>query len=358
MNVKLYIQKNIFFYFLLLFIGFGGFIFPLIWPQVQGFYALVAFAALAGFCVAAYIFYIKTTNRQLVCPVGSDCNAVVNSKYGKFLGIPLEYLGMLYYSFIVVSYVGLIFYSYMVPIWALALLVLASFGGFLFSLYLLVAQAFLLRKWCIWCLLSAMLSTLIFVASIVSLPALVSALGAVSPVLLAMQFIGYAIGLGSATSATFLFVRFLRDFKLSETELNIVRGISELSWLGLALVFMNKLALYVTDLAYHPAGIEVLFAKMASLFVVAISAAVLLIILAPYLSMVPFTESAKPSLFTQVRRYSFVAGSIALSSWYFSFAMEFVEEISFVAVIIIYAWYTIAAIGIGLLAEKALIKKA
>jgi uncharacterized membrane protein len=43
------------------------------------------------------------------------------------------------------------------------LLAALVFVGFLFSLYLVYVQAFILRKWCVWCLVSATAATILFV---------------------------------------------------------------------------------------------------------------------------------------------------------------------------------------------------
>jgi len=91
-----FIQPSIFLYFFLLLLGISGFFFAVIWPHAVGFYAFIAFAAAGGFGVSLYIYYTKRHHKQLVCPIGSNCNAVVTSRYAKFLGVSLEYWGMFF----------------------------------------------------------------------------------------------------------------------------------------------------------------------------------------------------------------------------------------------------------------------
>ena len=118
--------------------------------------------AASGFLVANYIYQKKRKQAYLVCPIKFDCNTVVNSDYSRFFGIPLEILGMIYYGIVAVAYLALI----LVPSFSLpyldSFLFTISTIAFLFSAYLMGILAFVLRKGCSWCFLSAILSTLIF----------------------------------------------------------------------------------------------------------------------------------------------------------------------------------------------------
>lgn len=128
------------------------------------FIRTVIFAlALAGFFVAKHIRNHKTKDTPLVCMVGFDCHAVVHSDYSKFLGIPVEILGMFYYGIVAVVSFLFIFMGSFMPDQIAAFLSLASFIAFLFSLYLIGVQIFVLKKGCSWCFVSAFISILIFI---------------------------------------------------------------------------------------------------------------------------------------------------------------------------------------------------
>ncbi|MBI1971554.1 MAG: vitamin K epoxide reductase family protein [Candidatus Wildermuthbacteria bacterium] len=105
---------------------------------------LFALAAV-GFAASAYIFYKTQRKEKLFCLLGGECNDVVYSKYGKAFGIPNELAGMLYYVFLVVA----LFLSLESVARIAAIL---AFGA---SVYLLLIQAFVLKKWCEWCLATA-----------------------------------------------------------------------------------------------------------------------------------------------------------------------------------------------------------
>lgn len=127
-------------------------------------YLVIIVSGLTGASIAGYIHGKKFRNDKLVCPVGSDCEVVIYSKYSKFLGIPIENLGVIYYLTVALSYTVLFLFpkpnSEILSFFTLSITTLA----FLFSLYLTYIQAVNLRQWCVWCLLSAGLCTIIFLS--------------------------------------------------------------------------------------------------------------------------------------------------------------------------------------------------
>lgn len=138
---------------------------------------LIIALSVCGFFVAKYIRRHKKQNTPLVCPIRFDCHTVVHSDYAKFLGVPVEILGMTYYAFIAIFYSAMLILNYILvlnsiyelpePIVFLllplfALLPLLSLVAFLFSTYLIGVQIFILKKGCSWCIVSAIISAIIF----------------------------------------------------------------------------------------------------------------------------------------------------------------------------------------------------
>ncbi len=132
---------------------------------------------LSGFILASHIWHKKTKKRPLICPLRSNCDAVISSKYSKFLGIPVEILGMIYYAFITIVHFIFLIMPELLPEQVLYVSIIASVGAFIFSIYLISVQAFILKEWCVWCLTSAFLCVLIFFTTYISIgghfPALV-----------------------------------------------------------------------------------------------------------------------------------------------------------------------------------------
>jgi uncharacterized membrane protein len=119
-----------------------------------------------GFLVAWHIYKEKKAQRTLICPARFDCDEVVHSNYSKFLGISLEILGMTYYIFIALSYLVFIFITNTLPNVLIGIVATISMVAFLFSIYLIFVQLFILKKGCSWCFVSAFICILIFFLTI------------------------------------------------------------------------------------------------------------------------------------------------------------------------------------------------
>ena len=120
--------------------------------------------SIVGFAVSFYIFHSKKYDKPMHCMIGQDCDAVVKSKYGKTFGVENTVPGMIYYLLIFAYAAGMllnrnifkgnIIYHF---------LVIASIGSVLFSVYLTAVQAFILKKWCEYCIVSSIASLLILI---------------------------------------------------------------------------------------------------------------------------------------------------------------------------------------------------
>lgn len=112
--------------------------------------------AFIGLLDSAYLLYKKLRHEKLACLIGEDCDKVVKSKYGYVAGVPNEAFGLAYYLFALGTFgyaaIGGPFLAGVSIVFLLKIAtVLASFA----SVYLLVIQAFVLKEWCEYCLLSA-----------------------------------------------------------------------------------------------------------------------------------------------------------------------------------------------------------
>lgn len=122
---------------------------------------IITLLAALGFSIALYVYRAKNGTIPLLCPITKHhCDDVVHSRYAKLFGIPLEFLGMAYYAVIAVAHLIFILGG-----WETNILLVITLGlslvAFFFSLYLTGIQAFILREWCSWCLMSASICTAI-----------------------------------------------------------------------------------------------------------------------------------------------------------------------------------------------------
>ncbi|PIT91249.1 vitamin K epoxide reductase [Candidatus Kaiserbacteria bacterium CG10_big_fil_rev_8_21_14_0_10_49_17] len=122
--------------------------------------------ALATFGIidAGYLSWARFTGSSLSCNILNGCNVVAASPESVLFGImPLSYLGLLFY--IGIFALGVLLLVQDAKLFRV-LLVLATLGGFLASVYFTYLQAFVINAFCIYCLTSAVLSTLLFGFSI------------------------------------------------------------------------------------------------------------------------------------------------------------------------------------------------
>ena len=127
---------------------------------------VIAALALVGVFVALYLTLYKVgAIGELSCTVGS-CTTVQSSKWATFIGLPVAAWGLGFYlSVFAVTLVGL--QDRFIDSKPIALFLVASSGiGVAFSLWLTYLEAFVIKAWCQWCVVSAILVTCIFIASL------------------------------------------------------------------------------------------------------------------------------------------------------------------------------------------------
>jgi uncharacterized membrane protein len=127
---------------------------------------VIAVLSLAGFFVAFYMLaHSLGWTGPLICGVG-DCATVQSSKYAKIGPVPVSGLGMLGYLMMLgASFLGLQPDGRDSATVSRALVGLATVS-LLFSGYLTYLEAYVIHAWCQWCVTSAILVTLIFLAAI------------------------------------------------------------------------------------------------------------------------------------------------------------------------------------------------
>jgi uncharacterized membrane protein len=117
-------------------------------------YSLAAFIALIGLADSLYLSIQHLTGQSVRCTVISGCSEVLSSPYAVVRGVPLALIGALAY-FTVFSLATLAVFQYKLAEKLLGVVVLLMF---LTTLWLLYLQAFVIRHFCQFCLLSALVT--------------------------------------------------------------------------------------------------------------------------------------------------------------------------------------------------------
>jgi len=117
------------------------------------------FLSFIGILDAGYITMEAFTGGTVVCPLVGGCNTVLQSSYAQIFGYPVALYGLLFYlSIFVLSFLYLDRGNARV----FTLLKLLPIVGFLFTLWFLYLQAFVIKSYCFFCLISAGLSMILF----------------------------------------------------------------------------------------------------------------------------------------------------------------------------------------------------
>lgn len=127
---------------------------------------IIAVLALVGVFVSAYLTLYKLGYiGTLSCSIGS-CETVQMSRWAKFLGLPVAAWGVGYYVVVLATSVAGTMASYAESRRLSTILVAEAAAGFAFTAYLTSLEAFVIHAYCVYCLGSATIVTLILAASV------------------------------------------------------------------------------------------------------------------------------------------------------------------------------------------------
>ncbi|MCX8009416.1 MAG: hypothetical protein N3A54_07025, partial [Patescibacteria group bacterium] len=121
--------------------------------------AFLAFLSFLGILDSLYLTWEHVSGAIPPCGVGifADCGKVLKSPYAMVFGIPLSVYGLGFYIL-----------EFFLALWswksflAKKFLTITTAFGFLFSLYLVSLMVFVIQALCLYCLLSALISTVLF----------------------------------------------------------------------------------------------------------------------------------------------------------------------------------------------------
>ncbi len=132
------------------------------------FYRTMIVLAVIGLLVATYMTIYKWTNNDAMCLGSGDCSTVNASRYADVNGIPVALIGVLGYAAIL----GMLLFENRAD-FLRQNSTLLTFGlaltGFLFTVWLIYAEIFLIKAFCPFCVTSQVAMTIIFILSIIRL---------------------------------------------------------------------------------------------------------------------------------------------------------------------------------------------
>jgi uncharacterized membrane protein len=127
---------------------------------------LIALLALIGLLLSAYLSaYRLGLFGTIVCGAGG-CETVQNSPWAVFLGVPVPFIGFFGYGALFVVSLLALEPAFAADRRLAAVLLAGGTIGFLFTAYLTYLEYAVIHAWCRWCIASAAIATLIFLAAL------------------------------------------------------------------------------------------------------------------------------------------------------------------------------------------------
>ena len=131
--------------------------------------SIASFMALSfgGILTAGYLVWqhYNRNNKDLVCPLDHDCSKVTESEWSHVFYFRNETLGLLFYISMLIA-VSVAFFIPSTSSFLFLLIKIATGTGFLFSLFLIGVQLYKIKDYCFYCLISAILSSFLFLNSL------------------------------------------------------------------------------------------------------------------------------------------------------------------------------------------------
>ncbi|MDP3989772.1 MAG: vitamin K epoxide reductase family protein [archaeon] len=118
----------------------------------------------AGYLLWKHQKQKQNPKQPLVCPLNHDCSVVTESRWSHIFWIRNETLGVLFFLSMFLAVLSMIIVPSLLNLLALPVL-LAAGGSILFSIILILIQAFVIKDYCFYCIISAILTVIIFINS-------------------------------------------------------------------------------------------------------------------------------------------------------------------------------------------------
>lgn len=119
--------------------------------------------SLIGLADALYLVVSAYTDTPLVCGIIEGCNDVAKSPYSRIFGIPMAVYGTFYYLIALLLSLAIVQWG---STRARQLMLKWAAVGVLFSLYTVYLQAIVIDAWCLYCVISEVVTILLLTCSL------------------------------------------------------------------------------------------------------------------------------------------------------------------------------------------------
>jgi len=139
------------------------------WRGSQAWLWAPVVLSVGGVLVSGYLSVKRFTGGSLACTRWAECDVVNNSVYAKIYGVPVAFIGLAGYLVLMCLAMAALQTEGATQRRLLTLGFLLALGGFGFSVYLTYLELYVIEAICVWCVISAILITLLTIVGGINL---------------------------------------------------------------------------------------------------------------------------------------------------------------------------------------------
>lgn len=177
-------------------------------------------------------------------------------------------------------------------------------------------------------------------------------------IFLTLHILGVALGLGGATISDILFFKFLKDYRISKKEEEVLHILKTIVLGAIALLILSGIAVYLTDIPRYNQSAQFLV-KALVVGVVTLNGIALHLYVAPHLIHLNLKDHKKMG--RKWHKLAFGLGGVSVASWYSAFFIAMLKSIipwSFWTLLLIYFTVLVAGVCMSQVLENYLTKRA
>lgn len=167
-----------------------------------------------------------------------------------------------------------------------------------------------------------------------------------------LHVFGTSLGLGGATISDIMFFKFLKDFRISKKEQEVLHILKTVILGALLLIILSGIAMYLPDMHTYNESAAFLV-KSIGVGVLTINGIALHMYVAPHLLHLDMKNQRKMG--RTWHRIAFALGSVSIISWYTVFAIAMLKSsftIDFGSLLSIYIFLLVTGVTVSLIIEN------
>lgn len=147
-------------------------------------------------------------------------------------------------------------------------------------------------------------------------------------IFLTFHILSVVVGMGGATVADILFFSFLKDFRISKKETEVLGLLSNVIMAAMLLLYVTGICLFLSDMPRFSSS-PAFFSKTVIVAVLTINGILMHSYVAPRMIHISFLkkEFGAKHVIHRLRAVAFAMGAVSFSSWYFVFFLSMLKRL-------------------------------